>query len=381
MRRDDIVKAVDTLRDALQAARIRELLRLNRNGEAEGVNRTQKVLLAYSVFTRHYQEFNEQEKELMAYFGLSPLLDINFWSGLLDGEQGASRKMLADLDVGAYNVIYVMPRLRDLLIRESESEELTISDSAGADTRMRRLRILLAESPRALTDPQVLVGVIRSVEDIYDALSTLRRNESTSLVIGAMDAGDAKSIDFFGARDVVEEIQTLILDVWDRLKYSTQENYRYQIEVALMAAGFVGAVNESRQADAISEEEGQRITRRVAKAIEALFKAGAYTPEMDEPRDVRASSVLAPKREMLEYKAEERPKGVSDDRRGEEYAPEKIEPMMRGHDALLRELGGDNKPRPEETQPAKPRTEEKSASAPTGTSSANGDASKTTPAK
>jgi len=140
-------------------------------------------------------------------------------------------------------------------------------------------------------------------------------------------------------------------------------------------------VNESRQADAISEEEGQRITRRVAKAIEALFKAGAYTPEMDEPRDVRASSVLAPKREMLEYKAEERPKAVSDDRRGDEYAPDKIEPMMRGHDALLRELGGDNKPRPEETQPAKPRTEEKSASAPTGTSSANGDASKTTPAK
>jgi len=380
MRRDDIVKAVDTLRDALQAARIRELLRLNRNGEAEGVNRTQKVLLAYSVFTRHYQEFNEQEKELMAYFGLSPLLDINFWSGLLDGEQGASRKMLADLDVGAYNVIYVMPRLRDLLIRESESEELTISDSAGADTRMRRLRILLAESPRALTDPQVLVGVIRSVEDIYDALSTLRRNESTSLVIGAMDAGDAKSIDFFGASDVVEEIQTLILDVWDRLKYSTQENYRYQIEVALMAAGFVGAVNESRQADAISEEEGQRITRRVAKAIEALFKAGAYTPEMDEPRDVRASSVLAPKREMLEYKAEERPKGVSDDRRGEEYAPEKIEPMMRGHDALLRELGGD-KARPEETTPPKPRPDDKPASAPSANSPTNGDASKTTVAK
>ncbi|MFP3921979.1 MAG: hypothetical protein ACLFU3_09770, partial [Dichotomicrobium sp.] len=137
MRRDDIVKAVDTLREALQAARIRELLRINRNGESEGVNRTQKVLLAYSVFTRHYQEFNEQEKELMAYFGLSPLLDINFWSGLLEGDQGVSRKVLADLDVGAYNVIYVMPRLRDLLIRESESDELIIADNSGGETRLR----------------------------------------------------------------------------------------------------------------------------------------------------------------------------------------------------------------------------------------------------
>ncbi len=377
MRRDDIVKAVDTLRDALQAARIRDLLRINRSGESEGVNRTQKVLLAYSVFTRHYQEFGEQEKELMAYFGLSPLLDINFWSGLLDSEQSASRKVLADLDVGAYNVIYVMPRLRDLLIRESESDELTIADSTGTETRMRRLRIMLAERPRALTDPQVLVGVIRSVEDMYEALSTLRRKEGNALVIGAMDAGDAKSIDFFGASAIVEEMQTLILDVWDRLKYSTQENYRYQIEVALMAAGFVGAVNESRAADTISEDEGQRITRRVGKAIEALFKAGAYTPEMDEPREVRASNVLAPKREMLEYKAEERANGSADERGADEISPEKIEPMIRGHDALLRELGGD-KVRPEDTGSTKSRSEGKFAPA---AATANGDASKGPPPK
>jgi len=377
MRRDDIVKAVDTLRDALQAARIRELLRINRNGESEGVNRTQKVLLAYSVFTRHYQAFGEQEKELMAYFGLSPLLDINFWSGLLESDQGVSRKVLADLDVGAYNVIYVMPRLRDLLIRETESDELTIADTSGTETQMRRLRIMLAERPRALTDPQVLVGVIRSVEEMYEALGVLRRNEDTSLVIGAMDAGDAKSIDFFGASALIEELQTLILDVWDRLKYSSQENYRYQIEVALMAAGFVGAVNESRTAEGISEEEGQRITRRVAKAIEALFKAGAYTPEMDEPREVRASNVLAPKREMLEYKAEERPSDPVEERRIDEPAPDKIEPMLRGHDALLRELGGD-KVRPDETGAQKPRPEEKPAHA---GAPANGDASKGAPLK
>jgi hypothetical protein len=377
MRRDDIVKAVDTLRDALQAARVRELLRINRNGEAEGVNRTQKVLLAYSVFTRHYQAFGEQEKELMAYFGLSPLLDINFWSGLLDGEQGVSRKVLADLDVGAYNVIYVMPRLRDLLIRETESDELTMADSSGAEKQMRRLRVLLAERPRALTDPQVLVGVIRSVEEIYEALGTLRRKEDTNLVIGAMDAGDSKSIDFFGASALIEEIQTLILDVWDRLKYSTQENYRYQIEVALMAAGFSSAVNESRAADGITEEEGQRITRRVTKAIEALFKAGAYTPEMDEPREVRASDVLAPKREMLEYKAEERPNDPVDDRRADEAAPDKIEPMLRGGEALLRELGGD-RVRAEEGGAQKPRADETPTPA---AATANGDASKTTPLK
>ncbi len=372
MRRDDIVRAVDALRDALQAARIRELLRLNRNGEADGVNRTQKVLLAYSVFTRHYQQFGEQEKELMSYFGLAPLLDIGFWSGLLDGEQSVSRKMLADLDVGAYNVIYVMPRLRELLIRESDAEELTVANGKGGETRLRRLRIMLAERPRALTDPQVLIGVIRSVEEMYDALGTLRRDDSAQLVIGALDAGKAKSIDFFGSRALVEEIEALILDVWDRLKYSAPENYRYQIEVALMAAGFVSAVNESRAADAISEDEAQRITRRVAKSIEALFRAGAYTPEMDEPRDVRASAALAPKTEMLEYKAEERPQAGGEGLRAEEFSSEKFEPLLRGHDALLRELGGDKM----KSEDAAPKLREDK---PAPAAAANGDASKSQP--
>lgn len=374
MRRDDIIKAVDTLRDALQAARIRELLRLNRNGEAENANRVQKVLLAYSVFTRHYQEFDEQEKELMAFFGLSPLLDINFWSGLVDPEHGVSRKVLADLDVGAYNVIYVMPRLRDLLIRESDSDELTLANGKGPGTRLRRLRILLAERPRALTDPQVLISVIRAVEEFYDALSTLRRDESAQLVIGAMDAGNAKSIDFFGASAIVEEIESLILDVWDRLKYSAPENYRYQIEVAMMAAGFTGAVNDSRTSEAISEQESQRITRRVGKSIEALFKAGAYTPEMDEPREVRASTALAPKTEMLEYKADEQ-RTSARERKGEDFSAEKIEPMLRGHDALLRELGGDKVKGEDATQ--KSRGEEKPASS--VNAPANGDATKGQP--
>ena len=81
MRRDRILKAVNSLRDALQAAQIRELLRAARNGQQmEGVNRTQKILLAYNVFMRHYQDFEEDEKDMMNFFGLTPLLDIAFWS-------------------------------------------------------------------------------------------------------------------------------------------------------------------------------------------------------------------------------------------------------------------------------------------------------------
>lgn len=306
MRRDRIIKAVNTVRDALQAAQIRELLRAARNGQQnEGVNRTQKILLAYNVFMRHYQDFGENEKELMTFFGLTPLLDIAFWSALIDGEQAVSRKLMSDVDVGAYNVIFVMPKLRELLTRENDRDQLIVTDDQGNETEIKRLRLLVAERSRALTDPQLIINILRSIDEFYEGMVALQGGKGADLTIGSIDSGSTKSFDVFGAANIMDEISTLLISVWDRIKYSAEENFRYQIEVAMMAAGFITRVKEAQTSGSINEEQGQRITRSVAKAIETLFRSGAYTEEMDEIREVRASNFLVPKTQLIEYRREE----------------------------------------------------------------------------
>ena len=306
MRRDRIIKAVNTLKDALQAAQIRELLRAARNGQqAEGVNRTQKILLAYNVFMRHYQEFDDEEKEMMTFFGLTPLLDIAFWSALIDGEQAVSRKLMADVDVGAYNVIFVMPKLRDLLTRENDKDQLIVADPAGGDQEIKRLRVLVAERERSLTDPHVIINVMRSLDEFYEGMAALRGGEHPALSVGSIDSGSIKSFDFFGSSAIVDEISELLIAVWDRIKYAAEENFRYQIEVAMMAAGFINRVKDAQSAGRINEEQGQRITRSVAKAVETLFRAGAFMEDMDQVREVRASQFLVPKTQLLEYRREE----------------------------------------------------------------------------
>ncbi len=331
MRRDRIIKAVNTLKDALQAAQIRELLRAARNGQqAEGVNRTQKILLAYNVFMRHYQEFDEEEKEMMTFFGLTPLLDIQFWSALIDGEQAVSRKVMADVDVGAYNVIFVMPKLRDLLTRESDREQLIVADEAGTDQDIKRLRLLVAERERSLTDPHVIINVMRSIDEFYEGMAALRGGDHPSLSVGAIDSGSTKSFDFFGSMSIVDEISELLIAVWDRIKYSAEDNFRYQIEVAMMAAGFINRVKDAQTSGRVNEEQGQRITRSVAKAIETLFRAGAYTENMDEMREVRASEFLIPKTQLLEYRSEEaRVEFKSIEMRDGLETGEKAEPLTR----------------------------------------------------
>ncbi len=308
MRRERIIKAVNSLREALHAAQIRELLRVARTGQqADAVNRTQRILLAYNEFTRHYQQFGEEEKDLMNFFGLNPLLDIAFWSGLIDGEQAVNRKLLSDVDVGAYNVIFVMPKLRELLTRDTDKGELIIADGQGNEREIKRVRLLIAEKEHSLTDPQIVINVIRSMDELYSALSTLHIDTGVGLAIGSIDLGSAKSFDFFGAAPIMEDVNTLLINVWDRIKYATEENFRYQIEVAMMAAGFVGRLKDAQSPQQIhGEEQTQRTTRSVAKAIETLFRSGAYTEEMDSPREIRASHVLTPKTQMIEFKHEER---------------------------------------------------------------------------
>jgi hypothetical protein len=306
MRRDRIIKAVNSLREALHAAQIRELLRVARTGQqGDNVNRTQRILLAYNEFTRHHQQFGEEEKDLMAFFGLNPLLDIAFWSGLIDGEQAVNRKLLSEVDVGAYNIIFVMPKLRELLTRETDKGELIIADGQGGERDLKRVRVLIAEKERSLTDPQLIINVIRSMDELYGALSGIRGDTGVNLAIGSIDSGSAKSFDFFGAAAVIEEINALLLDVWDRIKYATEENFRYQIEVALMGAGFVTRMKGAQAQQLVGEEQAQRTTRTVAKAIETLFRSGAYTEEMDVPREIRASQVLTPRAHMIEFKPEE----------------------------------------------------------------------------
>ena len=342
MRRERIIKAVNSLREALHAAQIRELSRVARTGQqADTVNRTQRILLAYNEFTRHYQQFGDEEKDLMTFFGLTPLLDISFWSGLIDGEQAVNRKLISDVDVGAYNVIFVMPKLRELLTRETDKGELIIADSQGDGAR-DQARPRADRGEGAVADrPGIIVNVIRSMDELYSSLSALHIDGGVNLAIGSIDLGSAKSFDFFGASNIMEDINALLINVWDRIKYAAEDNFRYQIEVAMMAAGFVNRIKDAQVQQMIGEEQAQRTTRIVAKSIETLFRSGAYTEEMDAPRDIRASQVLTPRTQLIEYKHEERAAEVKREELRpalEPVAPADAAPSVPKASEILRDL-------------------------------------------
>ncbi len=306
MRRDSIIKAIEKLREALMDSQVREVLRVARAApQNEDTSLTQKMLMSYSIFSQHHLNFGEGEKYLMSLFGLAPLVNVNFWSGLLDGDRNLSQKMLSDIEVGVYNVIYVMPKFKDLLVRDTDKPGFVIKLQDGLEKEVHQLRIFIAEKGNTLTDTAVVMNVIRSVEELYECFALMNKSGYVALAIGSMDSGDAKTIDFFGNDQVVKDVKATITDVWYKVKHSrNSENMRYQIEVSLMGAGFVNRINELKGKGALSEEESQRITRSVPRAIETLFQNGAYTNDMDKEEDTRASSILQRQVAQIELKSD-----------------------------------------------------------------------------
>ncbi len=305
MRRDSIAKAANDVREALLAAQIDELLRMVRTGQPdENENRTQRILCAHHEFMRHIRQFGDEEKDLLTSLGLSPLLDIGFWSGMFDGGHAVDHKLLSGVEVATYNVIFMMPKFAELLTRETDKREFIVADGQGKDRQISGLRILMAGKDRSLTDPNSVVLLIRSMDKLYKALSILHGEKSVSLAIGSIDSGSAKSFDIFGAAAIIEEIRYLLANVWDKVRYCGEENLRYQIELAMVAVGFAVRAKRAQARNIVDEEAAQRITRLVAKAIEMLFRSGAYTEDMDAQRETRASRILTPKGRTIEFKGE-----------------------------------------------------------------------------
>ncbi len=301
MRRDRIAKAANDIREALHAAQVRELLRAVRTGQgAEDGTRTVRVLRSYQEFVRYYHKFGDQEKSLLVSLGLGPLLEAEFWCGLIDGNPSLDRKMLSDVEVAAYNLMFVMPKLSELLVQDTGKGDFVVSDTRGRERQLSSLLVLVAEKERSLTDPNVLIALIRSMDKLYKGLAVLHGEKTVGIAIGSIDSGNAKSFDFFGASAIMEEIDTLLASIWDWVKYCSEDSLRYQIELAMVAAGFVARVKRAHAL--VSEEEAQRATRVVAKSIEMLFRCGAYTEAMDATRETRASRILAPKGRMVEIK-------------------------------------------------------------------------------
>ena len=189
MRRDRIAKAANDIREALHAAQICELLRAVRTGQgADDGTRTVRILRSYQEFVRHYHEFGDQEKSLLVSLGLGPLLEAEFWCGLIDGGNAMDRKVLSDVEVAAYTLIYVMPKLSELLSRETDKGEFVVSDARGKDREISSLRIFVAEKERSLTDPNiVVVALIRSMDKLYKALAILHGEKNINIAIGSID--------------------------------------------------------------------------------------------------------------------------------------------------------------------------------------------------
>lgn len=240
----------------------------------------------------------------MVLFGLGPLANVNFWSSLLDTDSAQVQKTIGNIDVGLYNILFVMPKLQELLARGTDQEGMVVTSNDGAKLPVKRLRMMISENSVGLTQTVVMTNVFKAVEEFYEVLFPLHKTSYVPLSIGAMDSGSAKVIDFFGVDEVMKDMTEVLAAVWHRVKYSMVDNFRYEIQVSVSCVEFYSRLEEAKRAKLVTQEDVQRIVHTIAKSIEVIFRNGAYTEDMNKVDDMRASAVLQRRMDAMEQRKE-----------------------------------------------------------------------------
>ena len=216
------------------------------------------------------------------------------------GAPRLDRKMLSDVEVAAYNLIFVMPKLSELLVRETGKADFVVSDTRGRERQISSLLVFMAEKEWSLTDPNILIALIRSMDKLYKGLAILHGEKTVGSCHRLDRLRQCQILRFlwrerhYGGNRHTACLRLGLGQVLPRGQLALPDRTRNG-SYRLCSAGQEGP-------GIIDEEEAQRVTRLVAKSIEMLFSCGAYTEAMDAARETRASRILSPGGRMLEIK-------------------------------------------------------------------------------
>jgi hypothetical protein len=176
MRRDELIKSLETTRNAILESGIGNVVRHYRGApEPEtGV----KALRAYAEFNRYYGGFSNSERRIIEIFNLDPLIEPIFWQHFIGyrTDKRVSKEWDGMILKVRWGVIFVegfVPKIVMLLSQEEQYEPVEVQTKQ----RKRQQRISTepltffiseAQSPTLPVDG--FAQILKAIQNLYDVI-------------------------------------------------------------------------------------------------------------------------------------------------------------------------------------------------------------------
>lgn len=303
MRRETLFAATKRVREDLKSSGVVEMLdqgfetmRKARPDLAKDASRgwlSLDVFQKYSVLTSNY---GEVEDSILEILGLLELKSPALWAELPEKSPPSLSRLRATIAFA----IEALPRLLKLIEQDHVREIKTGTQNADPLYLNKKvLSVILVEDHEQLSSPVRLIQTLTAVTDLYVVLATLDGLSTNDLSVLACDSGSDKSFDFLGLAKVMEQLRSLILEIWDRRVFHRHIHISQCVGLIAESLPVIEEIHKLKQSGALGPEQAELLKRKAIEGATKFLECGAIIDEMDNHATQSPRLLMRPEPKLL----------------------------------------------------------------------------------
>lgn len=304
MRRDEFVRAVQRVREAIIEAKVVDGIRTISREPNTAAAQIPNLFESYAKIMTSYSSFSEAEKEIMAAFGLNPLIEPKFWQGVVVRE---SAGRISQVSRGANLLVDYLPKIIPLLSQADEVETISVPDENKKHklktVRSQKIKFFIREDQAPNLSVVDFTHVLKALDNLYGVILKVNKLGHSELIVGALDSGSDKSLDVIGIAEAISKLSDLLLQAWDRARYARSSKTSASIKTVSDGIALITQISSAVSSGAINAAEGEKLRRTVFKSLEDLFSNGVYTAAMEADVLPRPSQLPVERQKLIEHRS------------------------------------------------------------------------------
>jgi hypothetical protein len=159
------------------------------------------------------------------------------------------------------------------------SKQLLEDDKLAGVPSNEILQVRILDYDNTGIETERLGTFFASISEIHSQLSILLKVSESHLRVIYADSGSDFVVGLQCTKAILDILRGLLSEFWEKIKYSSFEDFDKKIDSMSKGLTFIGAVNEQIESGAISEEDGKNLSHRVLREMKTLASIGVSLPQ------------------------------------------------------------------------------------------------------
>jgi hypothetical protein len=302
MRRAEIIEGVKAIEAALEESGIFEALAELTSIPTSSRRDAPKggLLAALKKYIIAAQRYNDAAKYITQVFGIHILEDAATWTDMIQPDAANSSRIIYNVAQAVRFAKHHAPKLLPL-IEQVPLREIEQGAEGGANKYrgMQLLTITLYEDKNALSSPTRVANAIESINHFYYACAMMGGESPSTISVVALDSGSDKSIDFLGLAKVMECVERILNNIWDRVFFFREHQTEERLDLVAKALPIISQISLMKERGEIPPELAEQLNQNVFQGVNKFVQAGVSTPKIEDASSYNPRSLLSPVQRLL----------------------------------------------------------------------------------